>query len=221
MGRLQQTVRDVDQKDRNQYVALNCIWASGIPLISAGIVMSYSANEFEIQKLLLFFLVVFVLTFGYMRQIYKIESTQSTEAVSVHAYIISLIAALSMMVFSDNALIACVSTIELLLCAATIYILKHRNAASERFDMKFAAGLAASVIMIHGIRQMITSLSNKGKESQVSVSAYLSYIALNLCIISITDDSLIILALLCNICVYMVICAATMLSKINNNSSPQ
>lgn len=213
MKEQQHSVVDVDRKERSQYVASNCIWASGAPLISAAIVMSYSANDFQIQKLTSFFLIVIVLTYGYMRQIYKIESTQSTEAVSVHAHIISLIAALSMLAFSDNILIACISTIEILLCVATIYILKLRSAEVERFDIKFMVGLAASLIMIHGVRQMITSLSNKEK-SQVSVSAYLSYIALNLCVIFITDSLLITLALLCNICMYAMICAATILTRI-------
>lgn len=150
------------------------------------------------------FIVASLIMVAYLQQIYAIVKNRSSHGISFQAYMITMIATLSLLFNADTKNVLFIALTELALVLLTTYLIIYYR--STDFWEKYTTGvfpfaLIASFGMLHGVTQTIKMFREEYKSS-VSSFAYIIWIFQDVLLISITNSIVIITAFVLNIFMY-------------------
>ena len=158
-------------------------------------------------------LIIFtLLSISYLHQFYKIVYSRSSIGVSFQAYIVTLIAASSMVLNADEKTVIFLGLIEVILASLVTFVIHKYSSKSESYNINFFVALSASFFMIHGVMQTIKNYTHK-EISNVSISSYLIWIMMDLLIIYLATDIKVIIALSISILLYFYIIIDTQIKN--------
>lgn len=153
---------------------------------------------------------VLITIIGYVSQSLKIYKNRSSSGVSLGAYIISLITVLSVSGHAESEHLVIASFVEAACILFTLSLIRlySDKANKHKFGWPFWFSLFLSFFMIRGVMQAVTSYGHSGK-SNVSISGYVTWITLNMCLIVLAENNYVTAALLCTTMVFLYIIAVT------------
>jgi len=164
----------------------------------------------------LFALIMLFTAGAYLSQSYKVYNNRSSHGVSWQAYLISMIGVLTMAIYSQNNHVTALCLIESALILLTlILILVYGESKPRSIGKTFFVAITCSLFMVRGVMQAIESSNHTGR-SQVSITGYMLWIALNCALLILAESYYVISGLAASTIIFAYIIYRTIVQNKNN-----